>query len=63
MLETVAAFLLSPIAYHAFLSKAISKLYFVSTKDESIFNQKKSEKAYQKKKKFAEMIKVLPRTD
>ena len=48
ILESLAAFLLGPIAAHAYLSKAISKLYLAKTSDESVFKEKHSEKAKSK---------------
>jgi hypothetical protein len=39
---------MGPIAAHAFLSKAISKLYFAKTEDRALFGKKKSVKAIKK---------------
>jgi hypothetical protein len=38
VLSMLAALALGPIASHAFLSKAISKLYIAKSKDGSIFS-------------------------
>jgi hypothetical protein len=51
VLSALAALALGPIASHAFLSKAISKLYIAKSKDESIFRQKKSAKSQSRKEK------------
>jgi hypothetical protein len=48
VLETVAAILMGPIAAHAFLSKAISKLYLARTDDAALFGKKKSVKSESK---------------
>ena len=51
VLQIIASLLLGSVSQHAFLSKAISKLYLARTKDASIFMEKKSEKAKSKRYK------------
>jgi hypothetical protein len=45
VITALASLALGQIASHAFLTKAISKLYIAKTKDDSIFQRKKSVKA------------------
>lgn len=49
MVETVALFLLGPTAAFNFLYRAISKLYYAHTKDETLFSRKRSIKATRKR--------------
>ena len=61
VLETIAAFILAPIATHAYLSKAISKLYVAKTEDRRLFLKKRSQKSDEQRKKVLALIKQLPK--
>jgi hypothetical protein len=56
---TILAFLLSPLAEHAFLGKAISKLYMARSKTHS-FEPKKGVKSLNKRQKMKKMAENLP---
>jgi hypothetical protein len=55
--------LLAPIASHAFLSKAIAKLYYASTSDETLFTRKRGIKADMKRKRIKGVAKNGSKND
>jgi len=59
----IADFILRPVSMHSFLTKAISKLYKASTKDENLFKKSNNKKAVKMQKLAKKHLKSFDKED